>query len=73
MVEDDDDLARITNLQHLAPRRRQEGIVDEDRRVDIDDDEIARRHFLGAACPREDLFNDGHAHAELSCRRRKAT
>src|SRR5260221_7957826 len=62
VVEDDDDLARIMHLQHLAPRGRQEGVVDEDGGFDIDDDEITRRDLLGPARPREELLYDGHAH-----------
>src|ERR1700730_5733021 len=64
MIEDDDDLARIMDLQHFAPGGRQEGVVDENGGIDIDDDEIARRNLLRAARPREDSLDDGHTHAE---------
>jgi len=68
VVEHDDNLLGIVHLQDIAPRTARKTEVDQDGEIDINDGEIARPDFGGAARPRQDFLDDRHAHRGFSLR-----
>ena len=65
VIEHDDDLVGVVHLQHLAPRPLPETEIDHHDEIDIDDREVARRDRRRAAFPRQDFFDDRHAHRNI--------
>jgi hypothetical protein len=65
VIEHDHDTIGIAHLQNLAPIRRHEIVVEENRRIDFNRDDVTRSHDGAPAFARENLLRDRHSHGRL--------